>query len=267
MRLRVDLGDHSVFPLTYAQGRGPVTEGEIALSVMNARELEKKTGDSLILMIEGRERRLTVSGLYSDVTNGGKTAKAVFTDPSAPTMGTMISAEIADPALIGRTVAAYASRFGFVKVSGVEEFIRQTYGPTIGSIGKASYAAGAAALTITVLITLLFMRMLIARDRYAIAVMKTLGFTNGDIRKQYTARTLFVLAAGIITGTLLANTLGEALAGAMIGSFGAASFAFSINPVESYLLVPLFMGLAVTASTALGTLDAGKIRISENIKE
>ena len=138
---------------------------------------------------------------------------------------------------------------------------------TIASIGKASYAAGAAALTITVLITLLFMRMLIARDRYAIAVMKTLGFTNGDIRKQYSARALFVLAAGIITGTILANSLGEALSGAMIASLGVASFAFTISPLESYLLSPLLMGLAVIAATVLGTLDAGKIRISENIKE
>lgn len=266
-RLRVDLGDHTVFPLTYTQGRGPATAGEIALSVMNARELGKQTGDPLTLLVEGREKQLTVSGLYSDVTNGGKTAKAVFADSTAPIMGTMVSAEISDPSLIDRTVAAYASRFGFAKVSGVEEFIRQTYGPTIGSIGKASYAAGAAALTITVLITLLFMRMLIARDRYAIAVLKTLGFTNGDIRKQYTARALFVLAAGIITGTILANTLGEALAGSMIASLGAASFAFTISPLESYLVSPLLMGLAVLASTMLGTLDAGKIRISENIKE
>jgi putative ABC transport system permease protein len=266
-RLRVDLGDHSIFPLAYTQGRGPVTEGEIALSVMNARELDKQTGDPLTLIVEGKEKRLTVSGLYSDVTNGGKTAKAVFNDSTAPIMGTMISAEIADAALIDRTAAAYAGRFGFAKVSGIEEFIRQTYGPTIGSIGKASYAAAAASLTITMLITLLFMRMLIARDRYPIAVMKTLGFTNSDIRKQYAARALFVLVAGIILGTVLANTLGEALAGAMIASLGAASFNFTVNPLESYLMAPLLLGTVVLVSTALGTLDAGKIRISENIKE
>ena len=110
-------------------------------------------------------------------------------------------------------------------------------------------------------------RMLIAKDRYAIAVMKAFGFTNSDIKVQYVARAVFVLVIGIILGTLLANTLGEALAGAAISSFGASTFAFVVNPVEAYLVAPLLMVGSLLVATMLGTLDAGKIKISENIKE
>lgn len=133
--------------------------------------------------------------------------------------------------------------------------------------GKASYAAIAVALSLTVLITLLFMRMLVTKDRYPIAVMKAFGFTNADIRTQYVARSVFVLTIGILLGMVLANTLGENLAAALIASFGAASFSFVVNPLESYLILPLLMVAAVLAATAFGTRDAGKIRISENIKE
>ena len=143
----------------------------------------------------------------------------------------------------------------------------QTYGSTISSIGKASYAAIGVALTITVLITLLFMKMLVAKDRYSIAVMKAFGFTNSDIKAQYIARSVFVLIVGILLGTLLANTLGEALAGAVIASFGASSFEFVVNPFFAYLLSPLLMVCAVLIATIFGTLDAGQIKISENIKE
>jgi putative ABC transport system permease protein len=66
---------------------------------------------------------------------------------------------------------------------------------------------------------------------------------------------------------LLANTLGESLAGLAISSFGASSFAFVVNPVFAYLLSPLMMVVAVLAATVFGTLDAGKMKISENIKE
>jgi putative ABC transport system permease protein len=82
-RIKVELGDHSVFPLTYAAGRAPVAENELALSVMQANEMGKKVGDVVTLIINGRETAVTVCGTYSDVTNGGKTAKAVFTDDSA----------------------------------------------------------------------------------------------------------------------------------------------------------------------------------------
>ena len=71
----------------------------------------------------------------------------------------------------------------------------------------------AVALVITVLVTLLFMKMLVAKDRYSIAVMKAFGFTNSDIKVQFVSRSIFVLIIGIILGTLLANTLGELLAG------------------------------------------------------
>jgi putative ABC transport system permease protein len=266
-RLKIELGDHSVFPLAYAEGRAPAAEHEIALSVLNASEMGKTVGDVITLIVNGRQVTLTVCGTYSDVTNGGKTAKAVFSDASADIMWSVITAELADPSLGDEKIAEYADRFPFAKVSDIDEFIRQTYGGTISAIGKASYAATGVALALTVLITLLFMRMLVAKDRYAIAVMKAFGFTNTDIKAQYVTRSVFVLSIGVLLGTLLANTLGEALAGMVIASFGAASFKFSVNPVFAYLLSPLLMAGGVLAATILGTLDAGQIKISENIKE
>jgi putative ABC transport system permease protein len=266
-RIKVELGDHSVFPLSYTTGRAPAAENEIALSVLNASEMGKKVGDVVTLIMNGKETTLTVCGTYSDVTNGGKTAKAVFSDDSADIMWSVITAQLSDPKLLDEKIAEYADRFSFAKVSDIDEFIAQTYGGTIDAIGKASYAAIGVALTLIVLITLLFMRMLVAKDRYAIAVMKAFGFTNADIQAQYVTRSVFVLIVGILLGTLLANTVGENLAGAVIASFGASSFKFIINPAFAYLLSPLLMASVVFAATMLGTRDAGEIKISENIKE
>jgi putative ABC transport system permease protein len=80
-------------------------------------------------------------------------------------------------------------------------------------------------------------------------------------------RSVFVLAVGVLLGTVLANTLGESLAGAVIASFGASSFAFVVDPLEAYGLAPSLMALSVLLATVLGTLDAGKIQVSESIRE
>ncbi|HAE60482.1 MAG TPA: ABC transporter permease, partial [Anaerolineae bacterium] len=266
-RITVELGDHAIFPVHYSEGRAPAADNEIALSVLNADQLGKKVGDDIILTINGHEKTLTVCGLYSDVTNGGKTAKAIFTDDSAGMMWSVINAELADNSAVGKMTEKYADRFAFAKVSGMDEYIAQTFGGTVRAVETASLAAIAVALLIVALITLLFMRMLIVKDRYAIAVMKAFGFTNADITSQYISRSVFVLLAGILLGTLLANTLGESLAGMVIASFGAASFKFVINPVFAYLFSPLMMAGVVLAATVLGTRDAGQIKISENIKE
>ncbi|WP_045516662.1 ABC transporter permease [Neobacillus niacini] len=265
--IKVELGDHAAFPIEYSEGRAPARDDEIALSVINAGEMSKKVGDYLTLVIEGKEKYLTVTGIYSDVTNGGKTAKAVFTDNSANVMWTIICVELSDKSLIDSRVSGYSDKFDFAKTSDIDEYVSQTLGSTINSVEMASYTAVAFALVITVLVTLLFMKMLVAKDRYSIAVMKALGFTNSDIKAQYVSRSVFVLIVGIILGTLLANTLGEVLAGALISSFGASKFNFTVNPFNAYLLSPLMMIFTVLIATMIGTSSAGKIKISENIKE
>ncbi|QOY35252.1 ABC transporter permease [Anaerobacillus isosaccharinicus] len=265
--IKIELGDHSIFPVKYSKGREPLGEDEIALSTINANEFGKEVGDVLTLVIAGREKNFIISGIYSDVTNGGKTAKAVFSENSADIMWSVISAELSDKSNVSSKVSEYGSRYNFAKVSSIDHYIKQTYGSTISSIRKAAIAAIAVSLIITVLVTLLFMKMLVTKDRYSIVVMKALGFTNLDIVLQYISRSCLVLFVGILLGTILANTLGEVLAGAVISSFGASTFKFVINPVSAYLLSPLMMVCSVLIATIIGTSRAGQIKISENIKE
>jgi putative ABC transport system permease protein len=266
-RLKIELGDHSVFPLSYHTGKAPMREDEIALSMLQASEIGRKVGDRITLTIGGQERNLTVCGLYSDVTNGGKTAKAAFSDTSAAIMWSVVSASLTDPTKLEATVAEYADRFGYAKVSDIHGYMAQTYGSTITALGTASYVATATALAIIALISLLFMRLLIAKDRYTIAVIKVLGFTKSDIRVQYLSRSVSILVIGITLGTVLSNTVGQSLVGMVMANFGGASFSFIIDPLQAYVLSPLAMMATVITVTILATWQAGAIDISENIKE
>ncbi|MNI12607.1 FtsX-like permease family protein [compost metagenome] len=266
-RLKIELGDHSIFPVVYSKGKAPAAEDEIALSTINADELGKKVGDVVKLLIDGKERNLMVCGIYSDVTNGGKTAKAIFNDNSSDIMWSIISAKLWDESQALSKTSEYANRYDYAKVSSINEYITQTYGSTISSVGKASFTAIIVALLITIMVTLLFMKMLVAKDGYSIAVMKALGFTNSDIKAQFVSRSVFVLTVGIVLGTLLANTIGEVLVGSVIASFGASSFHFVVNPVSAYVLCPLMMMCSVLIATYLGISGAGQIKISANIKE
>lgn len=265
--VKVELGDHSVFPISYYSGKAPVNESEIALSSMNADELSKRVGDTMTLVVDGGDRQFTVCGIYSDITNGGKTAKAVFADSQADIMWSILCVSLVDSAYTAEKALEYGQLLPFAKVSSINDYIKQTFGQTIRSVKTASYAAIAISLMLTALVTLLFMKMLIAKDGYSIAVMKALGFTNRDITVQYAVRALFVLIIGVIAGTVLANTLGEALGGMVISSFGASSFQFMINPLSAYLLCPLMMICTVLVGVLFGTSGAGQIKLSENIKE
>jgi putative ABC transport system permease protein len=266
-RIKIELGNHRVFPLQYSKGRAPASENEIALSALNAAELGKQVGDTMTLVVSGKEKNLTVCGIYSDITNGGKTAKAAFTDDTADIMWSVIYTELSDKSLAAEKAYEYGNKFEFAKVSDINEFINQTFGSTRSSIGKISNAALAVALLLTVLITLLFMKMLVAKERYSIAAMKALGFTKKDITLQYISRSVFILITGLLLGILLADTLGGWLAGLVISQLGASSFHFTINPLSAYLINPFMMACTVLIATRIGTAGTGQIRISENIKE
>ncbi|HEX3028507.1 MAG TPA: FtsX-like permease family protein [Clostridia bacterium] len=266
-RIKVDLGDHLTFPVEYLKGKPPAANDEIALSVLNADELGKKTGDDITVVIGGKAKKLKVCGIYSDITNGGKTAKAAFNDSSAEIMWSTVYVELKNKSIVNEKVSEYSDRFDYIKIASIYDYNKQTFGSTVSSVKKASRTAIAVALIITVLITLLFMKMLVTKDRYPIAVMKAFGFTNSDIKIQYISRSVFVLIIGTVLGTLLANTLGEVLTGMAISSFGASSFKFSVNPISAYMLCPLMMICVVLAATIVGTFGIGQIKISENIKE
>ena len=132
--IKIELGDHSAFPIEYSEGRAPARDDEIALSAINADEMSKKVGDVITLVIEGKEKNLTVTGIYSDVTNGGKTAKAVFTDNSANVMWTIVCVELSDKSLVDSKVSGYSDKFDFAKTSDIDEFVSQTLGSTISSV-------------------------------------------------------------------------------------------------------------------------------------
>jgi putative ABC transport system permease protein len=266
-RLRVDLGDHTAFPVAYSQGGAPTTGAQIALSALNAEELGKTVGDELTLIVDGADKRLTVCGVYSDITNAGKTAKAAFEATEGDLVRVVIPAELGDEAETAQTASAYQEWFPSAQVAVTGEYVSQTFGGTLGAIQKASYAAIAAAAVLTVLVTLLFMKMLVVKDRRPIAILKSLGFTSRDVRRQFMTRSMAVAALGVVIGVVLANTLGELVGGALISSLGATTFHFVVDPVHAYLVAPALIGVCVWAATLLGVRGVRKLEISEHIKE
>ena len=266
-RLLIETGDHSRFPIRYSQGSLPTQANDIALSAMNAEELAKGVGDRLTVVIHGEDVELTVCGIYSDITNGGKTAKAAFAAGEGDIMWSTITADVGDRTRLPAVLFRYEEEFTYAKVTGVDEFVRTTFGSTMEAMEKASAAGSLAALFISFFMTLLFVKMLVSKDRYAIAILKSIGHHNRDIRSQFLVRALLVAALSIGLGILMTMTLGERLAGLMIASFGATHFSFEINALSTYVASPALMLVVVALATLISTRSIAGIHIAENIKE
>lgn len=268
-RLKVELGDHTQFPVSYGKGQAPGSSSEIALSNMVADDLEKKVGDTLDLLVAGKKQTLMVCGIYSDVTNGGKTTKASFKPPQkdAHVIGSSIPVTFKKADMIDSKTEEFKQRYDYATVADINDHIQQTLGGTMAGIKTASYIAILITVFLIFLVTILFMKLLIAKDRFSTAILKSIGFENKSIQQQYFARSGVILILGVITGTLLANTLGEYVGVALISSFGLSSIQFEINPLFAYILAPLIVAVSIYIATLIGTKDIIKITIPEYIKE
>ena len=265
--LNVESGDHTIFPLAFVQGGAPVRDNEIALSVRNARELDKQVGDTVRLLAGGRERTLVVSGIYQDITNGGRTAKARLPHDPDSVLWYTISLDLKPGVDRQAKIAQYEKLFEPARVTGLDGYIRQTLGQTIGQLRSLAAFAFAIAVFLSVLITALFLSLLRAKDRKQTAILRSIGFAHRHIRAQYATMALTVLAAGIAAGTILANTLGQSLAGAVWSMLGASHIRFVIDPMASYVLCPLVLTLAAAATVWIGTGPIRRASIIEMIGE
>ena len=255
--LMIENGDHSRFPVRYTEGRYPEKDREIALSVLNSEEMGVKLGDEIIVCKEmkdgtAEEISCSVCGIYSDITNGGKTAKACMRDPdeATPVMWSIIYLSLTDEHLAGEWTKEYQDRFSSfengVKVTLIEDYLKGTYGQTIRNISKAASVSAVMACFVLFIVMLLLIRLVVWRERNDSSLKKALGFTSSDIRMEYLKKTLTYILPGIVLGVFAGIIPGQSLAALLLRSMGAYSFRFIIDPLTVFAAAP-----AMTAASAM----------------
>jgi len=265
--IKIETGDFSIFPLDYVKGTAPEREHEMALSSLNAREMEKEVGDTITLLVDGQEREMTISGIYQDVTNGGRTAKAVLAYDPDNVLSYAVSLDLTSQGLIEEKVREYSEAFYPARVTDLEGYLAQTLGNTIDQLRMVTVVAIVVGLCVAVLITSLFLKMLTSKDGSQIAIMRSMGFSLRDIRIQYLSRALVLLGLGIVLGTLFSNTLGQRLVSALWAFMGASQIRFVIDPMQAYVLLPLLLMLTVSITTLVSVRGIRETSIAEMVTE
>jgi len=265
--VNIEVGDFSIFPLDYQEGRAPQRNNEIALSYKNSEEMGKSVGDSLTIICGGEEKTMVLTGIYQDVTNGGRTAKAVLDYDEDDVLWYSLGLDLKAGVSIADKVHEYSDRFHPARITGIRDYLHQTLGGTISQVRKVVFGALLTGLFVSVLITTLFMKMVIAKDSSRIAVMKSQGFSLSHIRVQYLMVSLLLLLCGIAGGTVFSNVMGQKLVSVLWGFMGASQINFVIDPVQSYLLFPLILTAAVFLTTLLTISDIKETSIITMIAE
>lgn len=255
--VKLESGDLTAFPVVYVHGSVPQADGEVALSGLQAEDLGADVGDPVVLTpSRGEPLALTVSGIYQDITNGGRTAKTVAPHTTEELMWTTAYVNLVAGTDVPATVAAFAADHQDLKVSSVDDYVDATIGGTLSALRDATAASLVVGLLVGAFVTALFMRMLMARDAAEIAAMRAIGFRDGHVRLQYVVRSVIVLVVGVVLGAVLAATLGGQLAVLVLSTAGISQLELVANPWVAFVATPLALLVTVVAATLLSTRPA-----------
>ena len=268
--LMIENGDHSRFPVRYTEGRYPENDREIALSVLNAEEMGVKLGGEIIVckqMKDGTAEEISCSvcGIYSDITNGGKTAKACMKDPddATPVMWSIIYLSLADEDLTREWTNEYQDRYSSfesgVKVTLIADYLKGTYGQTIRNISKAAAVSAVMACFVLFIVMLLLIRLVVWRERNDSSLKKALGFTSSDIRMEYLKKTVTYILPGIVLGVFAGIVPGQSLAALLLRSMGAYSFRFIIDPAMVFAEAPAMVIVSAMIAAIISLTEVKRI--------
>lgn len=271
--LLIEKGNHGKYPVRYGEGTYPKETDEIALSNLNAKELGIGIGDEVTVYLRKNDQteaiRCRVSGIYSDVTNGGKTAKASF-DPQiddTPTMWSILYVNLLNEYEINDWVKEYQaiseSLGKGIKVTDIQGYVESTYGQTIHNIRNASFLALFTSALVLWIVVFLFLRLLIWQERRDCSFKKALGFTSSDIRKAFLKKTCIYILCGIGVGIFTGLVPGQMLAGKLLGTLGASGFKFILNPVSTFVITPLLVLVVAITAARISLREVDRIKAYE----
>lgn len=238
--LYLETGDLSAFPLTYLQGREPLKKEEIALSVLSADSLQKKIGEKVTLATNGQQVQKMVTGIYQDVTNGGKTAKALSQPFPQSSLWKTIQIQLKQGIDMAGKKAALETNMSPAKVTDMKEYVHQTIGSTASLVKVIALFSTIAAFGTASLMLMMFLHMLRAKDLNRTHLLRTIGFSQKDLTYQYLTSFIVVLSIGAFIGAIAVHTIGPALMSSGGASLGASSLQW-LAPKWVWLVYPLLL--------------------------
>lgn len=261
----VERGDHQVFPLQYDEGRAPRSTEEIALSFNQARAVGAHVDSRVGVRTSVGEREMVVTGIYQDITNGGRTAKAAAgLDEEAAPLWQIIYIAVGEGTNPDAKAAALRTQFPGAKVTAMSEYASQTTGATNSQMRLVAGLGAVVSIGLVFLIAALFAVLVVARESSQIAAQRGIGASTRGIVGQYLTRFGAVLLAGVLLGSVLSATVGQAALAGVLGILGAPGIRFLPNWWLVGLVLPGLLALSMSVATLLALRRVGTITVLDN---
>ena len=242
----------------YFEGSAPSRTGEIALTENVADALDANIGDTVIMQIGEENREFLVTGLFQSMLNRGNAARVHEDEPISCEYfvnGFSILVEFPDDPS-DEEIQSRGEKIKEIldidKVRTEAEFVESMTGMA-DTMEYVRLLMLAISLIVTVLITVLIGQSFIAKERGAIAILKAIGFRDGQIVSWQALRFVISCIIATILALIFHMPLMKLAIAPIFAAMGASfGIEFEIIPLEVYCVYPAIF-LAITTISAFLT--------------
>ncbi len=251
----------------YIEGTPPRSAGEAALTRLSANKLKANIGDTIIIKTIDGEKEFMITALFQSMNNMGEgvrlheDAEINYLQAQGAFFTQIKFTDVPDQTEIARRMEKIQELYPeFDDVKNHSECISDMLKVT-DTMDTIKQMVAVLTILLAALITVLMERSFIVKERGEIALMKAIGIRNVKIYAYHTLRFVFVGVMTVITAELFALPLTHLCIDPIFEMMGMElAVTYVRNPLEMFLVFPLVLLAATTASAFLTSLHTGKIK-------
>ena len=258
--------NYSMDKYLFMDGSAPMLKNEIAISSKIAEYFGISIGDSVTCNLQEVTDTFLVTGLFQSMNMMGSVVRLSEEYPLTFDGFASISVygKFTDSAVDAAAVKEVMQQSNpELTIGSSKDQYNSFMGGTVSAVDSMKNLILFVILGITFLITCLIVRMLISREIPELAMLKSIGFRTGQIRRWQIGRIVIVLILSITAGTVLAGTIGSALVTGVFSMMGATDVPLIIEPLQVYLIYPAFLLASTILAAALSIGQIKKTQIWE----
>ena len=252
----------------YLEGRNPKNINEIALTNVIAKRYEKGVGD--YILVGEKEEEYEIVGIFQSTMNLGKTVELPIDDTGSSNMLDINQFDfityylnLYDEEDLELKYEYYQNKYPNNYYSLFNDLLMQD-----SALSQIKEIVNYLVLTLSIvssflllIITSFISKLLVNKDYRNVAIYKTIGFKNIDIKKQYIYKILIISITSILIGSLISSFIGNSIVKIIISQLGIARFNLNINYLVNVVVIPIVMNIFIIFGIIIGYKDINKINI------
>lgn len=249
----------------YDEGQEPVLENEIAFSKDIMDENSWVIGDSINATINGENKHMIISGIYTDYMQLGKSARLNSkVDCRQETMLdywtilVYLNTDYSQDELVD----ILQKDFPDYEWQTTQEVVDNFVGGIQGKLKTLLLPMSAMLCAVIMLITLLMEKLFITREKGEIAMLKSIGFRFRSICNWQLMRMVFVVLISMAVSIPLSLLSNQYVLKPIFAIMGA-DVMIQVDPLQAYLIYPGILLLGIILATFIAAQGIKKINIRE----